>query len=287
MDGTKSVLQLYIPSEHTELDYGAGAVPGIRMVTDHHVHLTARDALTTISLGDPGDPGISIVDPPGLQVFTAGEKRETVEMAVEENYKNTKTEVISGRHTQKLFDEHHFGVRKDATYDYEAHRSGRVVGNDNLEVMLDRHATVHGSDHLEVTQDKHETIHGDSSWLHKGKLYSVTYGFNHDLFLGEKTAVMAGLSTSINVGVTVALSLGGTFAANMAYQRSYVGGNKWELVMRTAIAVNNATKITKDKVKVDSATMAYKNVKHELEKGDLALMIRSNSISSSTMMVFK
>lgn len=72
-----NLLTMYVPSERTTLELGAGKTPGIRMATDHHAHVTARAPLTTISLGAPGGEGIS--DPAlGLHVTTEGEKLEHV-----------------------------------------------------------------------------------------------------------------------------------------------------------------------------------------------------------------
>jgi hypothetical protein len=279
MPGEDAVLQLYAPKDHTLLDLGAGSTPGIRMATDQHVHLTARGTLTTISLGSAGGAGISKADPEGLQVFTAGEKHETVEKAVVEVYKDTKsetvlstteekylaakTEIISGFHTQKLFDEHHFGVKKDAVYDFDANKSERIVGDWKVEVM----------------GKKHETIHGDRSWLSKGKWLNVTIGAYNDLHLGEKlTATFA---------ANVTLHMGASISASLAFQKNFVAGNKHEVVLGNGFTMNQTLKVTVDNIKADKAEAAYKDIATEMKTGQLEVFKRTYGITSSQMTIFK
>ena len=193
--GERTLMRFYVPSEHTELDFGHGnTTPGIRMATDRHAHITTRVPLTTISLGIP--VGEDMGDPPGLLIYTEGEKSETIEKAVVENYKDTKsetvhsfaeekflankTEIISGRHTQNLFDEHHFGVKKDAAYNFDANKTERIVGDSTMDVM----------------GHKKETIHGDRNWLNKGNWVAVTIGAYNDLFVGEKLSVSFSANTT-------------------------------------------------------------------------------------------
>ena len=284
--GSPSLLQLYVPSEDTQLDYGAGALPGIRMATDHHVHLTSRDTLTTISLGDPGGSGISKDDPPGISIFTAGAKRETVELGVEENYKYAKVEVVGASNTQNIFGTHTFGVVKNATYNYEANKTERIVGSASTEVMLNRNETIHG--HSVVTMgSREEHVFGEKKWLNKGNVYNFTYGFSHDLFAGEKTSVNLGIMNTLNVGAISSANVVGVFSANLGYQRAFVAGSKQEVVAQTGIAINNGTKVTKDNMRVDSAQIIYKNSPSQLTKANLAVLVRQNEISSSALKIFK
>ena len=92
-----NVINIFVPSEHTSLDYGAGKIPGVRVATDNHVHLTARTPLTTVSLGSPGGDGIS-VPVSGIQITSQGEKLEHIVQRVRVVYDATEDVVIaSGR----------------------------------------------------------------------------------------------------------------------------------------------------------------------------------------------
>jgi hypothetical protein len=278
MPGKDAVLQLYAPCDNTMLDLGAGKTPGIRMATENHVHLTARTPRTTISLGAPGGDGIG--DPAkGLQIFTEGEKRETVNKAVveiyndkksesvrsttEEKYLADKTEIISGLHTQKLFDEHHFGVKKDAVYNFDANKSERIVGDWTVDVM----------------GKKHETIHGDRSWLNKGKWVNVTFGAYNDLHIGEKMTATLAANFTLHMGVSI--------SASMAFQQNFVGGNKHEVVLGTGVTMNQSLKVTVDNIKADKAVAAYKDIGNELKTGDLEIFKKTYGITSSQMTIFK
>ena len=128
MLGTDAVLQLYAPCDNTMLDLGAGKRSGIRMVTQHHVHLTAREPLTTISLGAPGGLGVSDafgagVSAEGLQIYTAGEKVEQVDGAVREIYGDQKIETVKGAVWETYQDTKKETVAKDLENDYRGNKT--------------------------------------------------------------------------------------------------------------------------------------------------------------------
>ncbi len=101
MSGEKSLLRFHVPAEQTELDFGSGKTPGIRMATDNHVHMTARTPLTTISLGAPGGDGIS--DPAlGIQLATDGEKLEHVKGRVRVIHDDTQDVVVAMGRTHTI-----------------------------------------------------------------------------------------------------------------------------------------------------------------------------------------
>ena len=250
------------------------------------MHLTARDTLTTISIGDPGGAGISKDDPSGISIFTEASKRETVELGVEENYKYEKSEVVGASNTHNIFGTHTFGVVKDATYHYEANKAERIVGSTNTEVMHDRTETIHG--HSTVTMGaKTEHVLGDKKWLNKGNWYNVTYGMSHDLFFGEKTAINVGMMNTVNIGAVSSANVVGVFPANLGYQRAIVAGSKQEVVFQTGIAMNRGTKVTIDSVRVDRADLIYKNNPTQIDKGYLKVLVNRGDISSSALKVFK
>jgi hypothetical protein len=278
--GGATLMHLYVPSERTEIDYGAGAVPGIRMATDPHVHLTARKTLSTISLGNPGGEGISSGDLPGISIFTAGAKSETIEQCVKEYYKNAKSELIKGLHTQTLLDEHYFDVSRNATYKYGANRFEHTVGN--------KKETIDGESHVEVK--------GNAKWTYKGPKFTHTWGFSHDIYGGEKLTVFGGLSTAINVGATIAVNLAAASTTNigarldtsLAYQQSFVLGNKLETVWRNSISITKSAKVSVDNYSISKAKFTYKDSGQTLKKARLRIhKIDGADISSTALKVIK
>lgn len=215
MLGADAVLQLYAPKDNTMLDLGAGKRSGIRMVTDAHVHLTARGPRTTISLGAPGGDGIG--DPAlGLQIYTAAEKRETIDGATEEWYKDKKTEFVKGQWTarceasktehivgrwdQTCDDEktetiakavtqsygatHKLTVEKAATHAFNGGKVEHVTGDMVTEVTQTKRETIHGdwivhvdgARHFEIDSDHVHTNNGDYVTTNNGNTSTTTLG---------------------------------------------------------------------------------------------------------------
>ncbi len=96
----KNLVQFYVPAENTSVDFGAGPIPGVRMVTDHHVHLTARAPLTTISLGKAAGDGVG--GPDGLQVVTEGNKNEYVLLKTWETYTQDASLVYGAKKSEEV-----------------------------------------------------------------------------------------------------------------------------------------------------------------------------------------
>ena len=96
-----NVMNIFVPSEHTSLDYGSGKIPGVRVATDNHVHFTARTPLTTVSLGSPGGDGISL-PVSGVQITSQGEKFEHIVQRVRVVYDATEDVVIATGRTHSI-----------------------------------------------------------------------------------------------------------------------------------------------------------------------------------------
>ena len=216
MLGADAVLQLYAPKDDTMLDLGAGKRSGIRMVTDAHVHLTARSPRTTISLGAPGGDGINDAAL-GLQIYTEAEKRETIDGPTEEWYKNKKTEFVKGvwterceasktehvigRWDQTCNDEktetiakavtqsygatHKLTVEKEASHAFKGGKVEHVTGGDMVtEVSQNKRETIHGdwivhvdgARHFEIDSDHVHTNNGDYVTSNKGSTSTTTEG---------------------------------------------------------------------------------------------------------------
>jgi len=266
--GERTMMRLYVPSEHTEMDLGHGnSEPGIRMITDRHVHLTARTPLTTVSLGSPAGPGIA--GDPGYVLRTdankketvagdvteiyGGKKTETVSLGVEEIYKNTKTETVEFAVTETYKNAHFYNVGDIAKYTFARDKDEHIAGN-----WL-----------MDVKGHKKETIHGDRSWLNKGKWFSVTVGQVNDVFIGEKNSVSLSTSHTLNIGAAIAIN--SSAAINTSLLK----------VEHTCV------KITRDEVKVDHADIKSATHRADVSTSTAALSKNEASIVNAAIFIVK
>jgi hypothetical protein len=225
-----NLMRLYVPSENTELDFGAGKTPGIRMATDNHAHLTARAPRTTISLGAPGGDGIG--DPAaGLQLYTEGEKRETIDGPAVEWYKATKMEhvyvglvedyacpkdeKVQGRWTETCTDSkqesihgpwlqqcddaktetitgtHNLTVGKLATHEFGAGRVERVTGDARIDTSGTKHEKIGADWIVDVEGKRHFSVKGDLTYNVKGVSGSTVDGVTWTVHKGATVSNFA------------------------------------------------------------------------------------------------
>jgi hypothetical protein len=277
MSGENSVLRLHVPAEQTELDFGAGKTPGIRMATDNHAHMTARHPLTTISLGAPGGDGIGDAAA-GLQVFTDGQKFEHVKGAVRETYGDQKIETVEGAVWETYKDTKKEIVQKDIENEYHGNKKETIAQELHVSSKT-RSDTIDGDWTTHVTGQRKEQIDGDRTWLNKGKWVNVTCGAYNDLHIGEKLTATFAANITLHVGATI--------SASMAFQQNFVGGNKHEVVLGTGVTMNQSLKVTVDNIKADKAMAAYKDIGNELKTGELEIFKKTYGITSSQMTIFK
>jgi hypothetical protein len=283
MPGKDAVLQLYAPKDETMLDLGAGKRSGIRMITNEHVHITARNPLTTISLGAPG--GLGINDPSGaglsaqgLQIYTEGEKVEQVDLAVREIYGDQKIETVKGAAWETYKDTKKEIVEKDLENDYRGNKK-ETIGQQLHVSSKTRSDTIDGDWTIHVTGARKEQIDGDRTWLNKGKWVNVTLGAYNDLHIGEKLTATLAANITLHVGATI--------SASMAFQQNFVGGNKHEVVLGTGVTMNQSLKVTVDNIRADKALAAYKDIVNEMKTGQLEIFKKTYGITSSEMTIFK
>lgn len=221
-DGTASVLQLYVPAEHTTLDLGAGATPGIRMITDTHAHLTALVPLSTLSLGVAGGKLPSGATP-GINIYTDANKKETIQGETHETYgatkdesvrdvwtetgHNAKTESIAGTVTQNFNSEHNLTVGKPADYRYKCSKTETVGdgGGGDYAVTVHGDKKEHVQNNLEITVGGNATIShlGQVTTLWTGKVSSVAIDNHDNVTTGNKTDYFTGHQCSVNTGTQV------------------------------------------------------------------------------------
>jgi hypothetical protein len=279
--GKDAVLQLYAPCDNTMLDLGAGKIPGIRMITEHHVHLTARNPLTTISLGAPAGDGVSNgADPfaPGLQVFTDGEKNEHVKKDVRLRYDERKIEIVKGEVSEN------YEVAKKETVGgyveniYNDAKTETIAKELNVSSKT-RTDKIDGDWNIAVTGHRSENIDGNTSHRKTGHFYTVTCGSVNDVTLMEKGAFVAGASLTVTAGL----------------QCSAVLGGKIELVDRASLSVTTSMKVTRDHTVMAKAQLKVDNTTHQYKMGstvdlndtDLEIAKAKNKILSAGMTIIK
>jgi hypothetical protein len=225
--GERALMRLYVPAENTLIDLGHGnTTPGIRMSTDHHAHITTADPRTTISLGAPGGDGIGDAAA-GLQIFTHGEKRETIDGATKESYNSTKTEfvrgawtarceddkteyvkgvwnqscdnakteTVAGTVTQNFNSEHNLTVGKQAVHTYWSGREERVAGELKTHVEKNRNEVVMGDWIVYVKGRRQFKVESDHIQTNHGIRQTENFGLT--------TTMNAGAAITINRGVTM------------------------------------------------------------------------------------
>ena len=271
--GNDTVLQIYVPAENTVLDYGAGAIPGIRMATDHHAHLTAGTPRTTISLGKAAGP--SIGGPDGLNIFTAGAKTEEVTQYTFEHYHAAKQERVDGNWasfcdgslTRKVV-----GVVGD---DFAKDYGLKVGGNYVQQILGDCQVNVTGNCEVKYGGTNKTTYTGSNEdhYLdpkydyHWGSKFSTFIGVDFSANMGEKMAIYVGEAHTVNLGIssnmTVAidrnLNFGGNITSNLSFviSTTLMGRSKTIIDFSEKDASVNQEKmvLTKSQVHIMCATL--------------------------------
>lgn len=271
-----NLMRLYVPSENTELDFGAGKTPGIRMATDRHVHLTARTPATTISLGSPvvgvtGSAGynlkteggkwedvkgpvsewyhagkLEIVKGPLREIYE-GTKLEIVELGVEETYKNTKKETVRFAVTEDYQNAHFYNVGDIAKYTFARDKDEHIAGNWVVDVAGRKLETIQGDHRVKVTGD----------WA------SVKAGISNEVFIGAKT--------STNVLLYMASNLGGYSTRTIGVKQEIVAGVSYG----KSIMKKETTHISKKDVTVevtDTETASLSKCKSKIEQAALYII---------------
>lgn len=229
-----NLLSMFVPSENTSLDFGAGDPAGIRMVTDHHAHLTARTPLTTVSLGAPGGDGVS--DPAaGLQIMSAGEKLEHIAGRVRVFYDATEAAVVatgrvhsitaggdllhvaSGDRTVNIDTGNHSTnvklLTKLETDNYEAHAryDVHVTGDRKIELKQGATTATFEAGNLEIEAAGHVKVHhsGTTILIDESGKVTITAEPQIDINCQGATVSMSGGKVSIQAPSEITLGVGG------------------------------------------------------------------------------
>lgn len=243
MSGERAVFRLQVPAKNTSFELGDGKLAGIRMETDDHVHLTARNPLTTISLGTPGGAGTTDAAP-GLRICTDGVMEETVLGDVSCDYQKSKTEYVGGKVSELYHGAKSEMVRGRLKQTYWDEHSMIVFKNANHEFGANKSESINGNWDISVTGVKNEYVAGKSC-INEAKSFEFTYGAAFDLFAGRKGAALLGLNESFNLagqfsfsaGVNVGVNVGINYSASnisvskvaYAYGKPDVTWNEGEL----------------------------------------------------------
>jgi hypothetical protein len=186
-NGDKTVLQLHVPAENTSLEMGAGQIPGIRMESDHHAHISALSPLTTISLGWAGGKGP--LGSPGLSIVTDGDKTEVIKGITVETYQGAATVT------------YHSNVEEHC----DASKVERVTGNRSEHTVGGRLDTVNGDWMQTCGQWKTETVTGGVTLDYK----SLASTIHQDAFESY------GASRTVNIASPKNEFVGGTYTQTL------------------------------------------------------------------------
>jgi hypothetical protein len=229
--GADHAVTIHVPFDETQIQLGAptdnaitgGSHPGIRMTTAKHVHLTAMDPKTTISLGEAGgELGGDEVE--GLSVHSDGEMKEHILKDVTINYDMKIDQHVIGAAEYKYDNTFTEEVKLAALYEYKdtfttkVAKDAQYIHESTLEVKtkLDRTETVEGNWLATVGKDCKWKIEGELKWDVKGNAeikgyadssvwwqgskYEKTYGATLGMFFGNKNEVTVGLMSDTKVG---------------------------------------------------------------------------------------
>jgi hypothetical protein len=223
----RNLVHFFVPAENTSVDFGAGAIPGIRMVTDNHVHLTARTPLTTLSLGLAAGPNVT--GPDGINFMTDGNKTESVKLKTWETYTQDAVLTYSAKKNEEV----------TGAWDEKGHntKTETVTGlwqqtaqTDRTEVVIGTHKETYGQYQRvvlgQVTQThmsgKTETVVGPMTQTVVGATtnsyldnhFTFKYGARADVFCGLQAVAIVGAQLTSNTGVQATTNVGATMTVN-------------------------------------------------------------------------
>ena len=231
-----SVLQIFVPAENTTVDYGAGKIPGIRMATDHHVHLTAMSPLTTLSLGAPA--GLGVAGAAGLNLYTAGAKAEEVMKDTNERHHgawsgwcgSTRDEHVTGGWSQVC--ESAF-TQACKSYSLSVNGESKYTYTGNSTVTYDKNCktTVTGQSESHYLEPKLDWHYGLKTAFFAGADVSVNFGIKQSTFLGLAQATNLAANMNINATQNLSLNLGVDVAMNasLCISRTLIGSSKTQI----------------------------------------------------------
>jgi hypothetical protein len=269
--GEHALMRLYVPAEDTLIDLGHGnTTPGIRMSTNHHAHITTADPRTTISLGAAGGDGIG--DPAaGVQIYTAGEKRETIDGTTEEWYKASKTEhvyvglvedyacpkdeKVQGPWTEACSESKEERIQGTWSQTCDSAKTETVAGKHHLTVGK---AAIHrfgASLTCQVTGSKSETIRGDLTVDIAGDWNVNVTGHRKFHSKGDWYQFAKGLRFNQTDGASISRNLG-------------------------IVATTNDVKIERSTAKMDYVGLRHQAIAIELQVGDV-------EIKAEKLIIFK
>jgi len=228
--GADHAVTIHVPFDETQIQLGAptdnaitgGAHPGIRMTTAKHVHLTAMEPKTTISLGEAGgELGGDEVE--GLSVHSDGEMKEHIlkdvtinyDMKIDEHvigaaeykYDNKLTQEVKLAAVYEYKDTFKSSVTNDAQYIHEStlevsskDRTEKVEGKWIAKIADDCLWKIEGELKWDVKKNAEIKGYADSSVWWQGSKAEKTFGATLGLFVGNKNEVTVGIMTDTKVG---------------------------------------------------------------------------------------
>jgi hypothetical protein len=225
-DGSTTSLTIHVPAEGTTVDLGAGPTPGIRMETAHHVHMTAGDPKTTISLGAQGGDASECA---GISMYTLGEEKIYVALAKEEH--------IVG-HVETTYDA---GEKKEITGKLEKHVSGGIAeykydqklgiesGPREEKVHGDWEAKIDGTVDWKAGAKMEFHAFSDHIFNIEGMAHKQVVGLSTEVLIGGENTQIIGQKTEILVGGEMKTVIGPTVDICLAHVFKAEAGGETEI----------------------------------------------------------
>jgi hypothetical protein len=273
----RNLVHFFVPAESTSVDFGAGAIPGIRMVTDNHVHLTAKTPLTTLSLGFAAGQGVS--GPNGINFVTDGHKTESVKLNTWETYTGDailkylakKTEDVTSEWTETGHDTKTETVHGLWTQTAQADRTETVIGKQKElygtydHVVLGEVTQTHMAARTEtVAGPLTQTVLGPTSKTHLDVHSTFAYGAKAELFVGAQAMAVVGAQVTSNTGLQATVNTGGTVTVNAGLSATFNA---------PATATVNGVNVTYNFINISDTAFDSTNVGVDLNKVGFMIIV--------------
>ncbi len=260
----QNVVHIHVPAEHTDVSFGAGKVPGIRMTTDNHVHLTAGTPLTTISLGVTGGEGVA--GPNGINILTQGHKTEYVNLMTDETYnlaakvryQSTKGEEVTAAWDEKCHNTKTEFVHGMWNLSCDSDKSETITGckketygTHEIEVHGAVKRKFHGAVEEWTTGNLTQHVFGQTSKYQHDDHENFAFGMKSDTYIGIQTTKILGRQLAANVGVQITSNVGATVTNNAIVTVTNNGG--------VTVTNNLAAAVTSGPFNVNSSIVDINN----------------------------
>ncbi len=248
VDGAPHVLTFFVPNEGTTIQLGASSggpggaapMPGIRMDTATHIHMTAEAPATTISLGTQGGNNSEAA---GISMYTAGDEKVHVLLTKDEHIVgHVETKYDAGQ-DKTITGELKKHVTAESTYTFDS-KLGIESGPREEKVHGDWEGTIDGSVDWKAAQKMEFHAFSDHVFIIEGMHHKQVLGVSNELLVGAESIMIVGGKSEMIAG---------------AGEMKVVAGTKTEVVLALETDINIA------KWQINGERKEMHAMKHEVE----------------------